>query len=51
MLLTASTGSLKRLKQASLGGSWVVVSRVVISRLTILITPIRGTYNPTYNYP
>ena len=42
MLLTASTGSLKRLKQASLGGSWVVVSRVVISRLTILITPIRG---------
>ena len=35
-----------------LGGSWVVTSRAM-SRVTILITHIRGliTYNPTYSYP
>ena len=33
-----------------LGGSWVVKRRV-IRRVAILITHIRGTYNPTYNYP
>ena len=33
-----------------LGGSWVVISGV-ISRVTIVITHIKGTYNPTSNYP
>ena len=33
----------------ALGGSWVVISRVV-SRITILITDIRGLI-ATYNYP
>ena len=34
-----------------LGGSWVVISRV-ISRVTILTTDIRGLIiNPTYDYP
>ena len=31
---------------AVLGGSWVVISRVIISRVTILITHIRGLINP-----
>ena len=33
-----------------LGGSWVVISRV-ISRVTIPITHIRGLITPTCNYP
>ena len=33
-----------------LGGSLVVISGV-ISRVPILITHIKGTYDPTYNYP
>ena len=33
-----------------LGGSWVGISGV-ISTETIIITPIRGAYNLSYNYP
>ena len=33
-----------------LGGSWVVISGV-ISKVTIDITHIEGTYNHTHNYP
>ena len=33
-----------------LGGSWVVISGV-ISRVTIVITHIRGLITLTYNYP
>ena len=36
--------------QLLLGGSWVVISRVII-KVTILITRIRGLITPTYNYP
>ena len=41
-----------RLGLIVLGGAWVVLSRV-ISRVTILITHIRGLIliSPTYNYP
>ena len=36
--------------RALLGGSQILISRV-ISRVTILITHIGETYNPTYNCP
>ena len=34
----------------SLGGAWVVINGV-ISRATILISLLWGTYKPTYSYP
>ena len=34
----------------TLNPSWVVISGV-ISKATTLVTLIKGTYNPTYNYP
>ena len=36
--------------RGSLGGSWVVISGV-ISRVTALISHIRGLITPLYNYP
>ena len=32
-----------------LGGSWVICG--VISRVTIVITQVRGLITPLYNYP
>ena len=43
----ARLGSTSVFAAMVLGGSWVVL----ISKVTILITLIRGLYNPTYNYP
>ena len=33
-----------------LGGSWAVISGVV-SRVTIVMLPYEGIWNPTYKYP
>ena len=45
-------GLLVQVLQFMLGGSWVVISRV-ISRITVVLTFIRGLITPliTYNYP